>query len=102
MVIIQDITKTIKKQLKLAKKCAKLALHYKAENKAVADMFAKMTDNCLVQVNTMHDAVTKIIKDYQAKGNTPPADMMAFWKMQHDEMINETAEIKRYTEMYKM
>lgn len=102
MVIIQDITNTIKKQLKLAKKCAKLALEYKAENKAVADVFEKSVEVCLSQINAFHDAAAKIIRDYQAKGNETPADMATFWKMRHREMIEETAEIKRYTEMYKM
>lgn len=101
MVIIRDGVESIKKNLKNAKKFAKWALEYKSENKAIADVFERMSENCILMVNSMHDSLVKLIKEYQSKGAEYSKDMMIRWNIHHKEMIEETVKIRQLQDMYK-
>lgn len=102
MVIIKDLVKSIKEECKAAKEYAKLAVQYKTENKAIADVYAKTAEVELGHINQFHELAVKIIKEYQAKGETPPPAMKVVWDWEHEAMADAVAQIKTLLEWYKM
>ena len=49
----------------------------------------------------LHDAVTKVIKDYRSEKGEPPAPMMAIYNYEHGKHINKVNAIKMMQTGYK-
>ena len=52
-------------------------------------------------VDKLHGAVVTLINESKAKGEEPPAHMMAIYEYEHEKIMEEATEIKVMQEMYK-
>lgn len=98
---IQDIVKDIKGELHGAKHYAELANKYKDDDDSMSEMYAGISNQELGHVNTMHAQVVRIINDYRRKNGDPPAAMKAIWDWEHQQMVEEVAEVKRLLEIVR-
>lgn len=98
---IAMIVRDIKEELEGAEHYAKQATQYKDDDKSLADAYANMANQELNHVDMLHAQVVRVIQDYRAKGNTPPAAMMAVWDWEHESMVSHTAKVKMLLEMYR-
>lgn len=98
---IAQIVKDIKGELRGAKHYAELANKYKDEDDSLAEMYASMSNQELGHVNTMHAQVVRIINDHRRKHGEPPEAMKAIWDLEHQQMVEEVAEVKRLLEIVR-
>lgn len=101
MKLIKELVCDIHGELESAEHYAKKATQYKDTEKAVADNYARMAEAELGHVNSLHEQAVRIIKDYRAAGNTPPAAMQAVWDYEHEQQIDKVASIKMLLSMYR-
>ena len=98
---IAQIVKDIKGELHGAKHYAELANKHKDEDDSLSEMYASMSNQELGHVNTMHAQVVRIINDYRRKHGEPPEAMKAIWDWEHQQMVEEVAEVKRLLEIVR-
>ena len=101
MLIIKKLSKMIKEEICDAEKYANCALHYKEEDKDLADTFYNLANEELKHMNMLHDQVTRIIKAYRATKGEPPEAMQALYNYVHEEQIENVREVKVLLGMYK-
>lgn len=102
MKIIKNLVEDIKEELEGAEHYAKLATQYKDEDRALADVYAKLAGVELDHVDALHGQAVRLIKDYKAtSGKETPAPMQAVWDWEHGKMVDTTARIKTMLEMYR-
>lgn len=98
---IAMIVEDIHEELEGAEHYAKLATQYKDTDRILADNYATMANQELVHVDALHAQVVRLIKDYRADGNVPPAGMQPVWNWEHDKMVSHVTKIKMLLEIYK-
>lgn len=98
---IAQIVKDIKGELHGAKHYAELSNKYKDEDDSLSEMYAGISNQELGHVNTMHAQVVRIINDYRRKNGEPPEAMKAIWDWEHQQMVEEVAEVKRLLEIVR-
>lgn len=101
MNLIKELVCDIHDELESAEHYAKKAALYKDTENAVADNYARMAEAELGHVNSLHEQAVRIIKDYRAAGNEPPAAMQAVWDYEHEQQIDKVASIKMLLSMYR-
>ena len=77
------------------------AMKYKEEHPSLANMYYEMSLTEMTHVDKLHNAVTMLINEVRARGETPPPEMMAIYEYEHEKSIKEATEIKVMQEMYK-
>lgn len=77
------------------------ALHYKADHKAVADVYNKIADMHITIYDMLHKEMVALIDEHRRTGHTPPPEMLAIWDYEHEKLIKEFAEAKVMVEEYK-
>ena len=80
---------------------AEKALHYKAEQKSVADVYNKIADMHITIYDMLHKQMVELIEEKKRMGHTPPPEMLAIWDYEHKKLIKEFAEAKTLFEEYK-
>ena len=50
----------------------------------------------------LHKHAVSMIEEYQRNGKEAPASMKAIWDYAHEQQIEETADVKRMLDMYRM
>lgn len=80
---------------------AEKALHYKAEHKAVADVYNKIADMHVTIYEMLHKQMVDLIDEHRRMGHNPPPEMLAIWEYEHEKLIKEFAEAKTMVEEYK-
>ena len=80
---------------------AEKALHYKAEHKAVADVYNKIADMHITIYEMLHKQMVDLIDEHRRMGHNPPPEMLAIWEYEHEKLIKEFAEAKTMVEEYK-
>lgn len=99
---IKCLVEDIAEELEGAEHYAKLATQHKEDDRALADVYAKLAGVELDHVNALHGQVVRIIKEYKAtSGKETPAPMQAVWDWEHEKMVDTTARIKTMLEMYR-
>lgn len=101
MKVIKNLVEDIEEELEGAEHYAKKATQYKDENRELADVYAKLANVELDHVNAIHGQVVRMIKEYKAGGNEPPAAMAAVWEYEHERATDKAAKIKTLLDMYK-
>lgn len=102
MKIIKHLVEDINEELEGAEHYAKLATQHKDDDRALADVYAKLAGVELEHVNTLHGQVVRIIKEWKAtSGKEPPAAMQVIWDYEHERSIDKAAKIKTLLDMYK-
>lgn len=102
MKIIKNLVEDIKEELEGAEHYAKLATQYKDDDRALADVYAKLAGVELDHVDALHGQVVRIIKDWKAtSGKETPAPMQAVWDYEHERATDKAAKIKTLLSMYR-
>lgn len=101
MRIIKVIVERIKHEVKEADIYINKAILYKSEYPKMSDVFCKIGEDKLKNINMLHELVVSFINEYRSKKEEPPAAMMAIWEYEHKNMIDEIAELKVKLSMYR-
>lgn len=101
MLIIQKLSEMIEEEICDSEKYIRCALNHKDQHPALADLFARMSDDEMRHMSLLHEQVVKFIEMYRKEKGEPPEGMMAVYNYMHQRHIDHTAEVKRLQEMYK-
>lgn len=101
MKIIEKLSEYIDEEIGDAMKYIKCALAYKEENPALADMFARLADEEMKHMMTLHSQVSNIIDDYKRKNGEPPEAMKMVYDILHRRHIDKASEAKAAISLYK-
>ena len=98
---IKELEDHIGEELHDAKKYIKCALHYKEENKELADLYATLSQEEMGHMEKLHKMAVSMIEEYRKEHGEPPADMLAVYNYVHEKHINKAKEVKMMIAMYK-
>lgn len=101
MKIIKTLEELIEEEIHDVKKYAKLAVEYKEEHPALAQVFYNLSTQEDTHQATLHSEVVKIIAEHRRTHGEPPAAMMAVYEYVHKKHIDALAEARTYQDMYK-
>lgn len=101
MKIIKTLEELIEEEIHDVKKYAKLAVEYKEERPALAQVFYNLSTQEDTHQATLHAEVVKIIDEHRRTHGDPPAAMMAVYDYVHKKHIDSLAEARIYQDMYK-
>jgi ferritin len=99
MRIIKDLSKQIKEELHDAEKYAKMALEHKTDHPELADAYHHLAKEEISHANLLHEKVVAIIRKASMEKEAPPV-MRELWAWQHEEIIEDEAEVKRLIDMF--
>lgn len=101
MKIIKLLEELIEEEIHDVKKYAKLAVEYKDEHPALAQVFYNLSTQEDTHQANLHTEVVKIIEEHRRTHGDPPAAMMAVYEYVHKKHIDKLAEARTYQDMYK-
>lgn len=101
MKIIKTLEELIEEEIHDVKKYAKLAVEYKEEHPALAQVFYNLSTQEDTHQAILHAEVVKIIEEHRRTHGDPPAAMMAVYEYVHKKHIDALAEARTYQDMYK-
>ena len=101
MKIIEKLSEYIDEEIADAMKYARCAITYKEDNPMMADMFARLAEEEMKHMMTLHNQVVTIIDDYKRKNGEPPEAMKAVYDILHKRHIDKAAEAKAAISLYK-
>ena len=101
MKMIKKIIDQIYDELEGAEEYIECAMKEKTEHPNIANMYYEMSLMEMSHVDKLHGAVVTLINESKAKGEEPPAHMMAIYEYEHEKIMEEATEIKVMQEMYK-
>ena len=101
MKTIELLVDKIDEELSDAKGYIKKALEYKERDKALADMFYRLSSDEMTHMDMLHKQVVEIIMDYKRKNGEPPAAMEAVYEYLHKRHVAKAAEITNMQNLYK-
>lgn len=101
MKIIEKLSEYIDEEINDAMKYIKCALAYKDENPMLAEMFARLADEEMKHMMTLHNQVVSVIDDYRRKNGEPPEAMKTVYDILHKRHIDKAAEAKAAISLYK-
>lgn len=99
MRIIKAVSKRIKEELHDAEWYAKAAIENKLDHPELAELYNHLAKEEMAHASLLHDKVVMIIKKASTEKEVPPL-MRELWAWQHEEIVEEEAEVKRLIEMY--
>lgn len=92
MIIIKQLCKMMREELNDAEKYAKEYMLNVEKDGRLADMYKRLANAELDHANWEHAEATRLIREY---GGTPPEAMQAVWDWEHEQMVEQTNDIKR-------
>jgi ferritin len=101
MKIIEKLANMIEDEINDAEKYARCALKEKEERPTLAQTFYSLATDEMKHMTMLHDEVTRIINDYRAQGNEPPAEMIAIYDYLHKKHIEHATNVKIIMESYR-
>ena len=100
MRIIKRLSEMIEEEAEGAECYAKKALLIKDERPSLGKMFYNLANDELGHVDTLHNAVVALIKEYREEEGDPPEGMMAVYEYLHEKQIEKVAEVKAMLAKY--
>lgn len=101
MKVIKTLEELIEEEIHDIKKYAKLAVEYKDDNPALAQVFYNLSTQEDSHQASLHTEVVKIIEQHRRTHGEPPAAMMAVYEYVHKKHIDALADARMYQDMYK-
>lgn len=98
---IREVVKDIKCELKHAYKYAEEANKHKTEYPTLADAYYKIANDGLTHMDLLHKEIVMLIDKVRKAGTTIPSGMMEIWDYEHEQMIEDAAEVKAMLMLYK-
>lgn len=103
MKIIKKLCDLIDEEIHDGKKYAKLALKHKDDDTALAEMFYNLSLEEMKHMNTLHNAVVRVINKVKAEndGNPNIDGMQVIYDLLHERSINKAKEVQILQNMYR-
>lgn len=101
MKVIKTLEELIEEEIHDIKKYAKLAVEYKDDDPALAQVFYNLSTQEDGHQASLHTEVVKIIEQHRRTHGEPPAAMMAVYEYVHKKHIDALADARMYQDMYK-
>lgn len=101
MKVIKTLEELIEEEIHDIKKYAKLAVEYKDDDPALAQVFYNLSTQEDSHQASLHAEVVKIIEHHRRTHGDPPAAMMAVYEYVHKKHIDALADARMYQDMYK-
>lgn len=102
MTMIGELSDFITDELSGVCKYAKMAMHLKAENKELAEMFFNMANAELLHLKNIHSWLVKFIeKERKEKADKVPQGMLDVWEWRHKKMIKKLAKAEMLLQSYQ-
>lgn len=101
MRLIKHLGEQIEDEVNGVTEYAKDALEYKYSRPQLAEMYYKLANTEYGHVNTLHEAVIKVVEEAKTKGVEVPPKMIDKWEEQHKCIIEKMAEAKVYLSIYR-
>ena len=101
MLIIRKLAEMIGEELDDAEKYIRCAISEKEQHPALAEVFAKLSDEEMRHMAILHEQVVKLIRDYKASKGEPPPAMMAVYDYLHKQHTDRTVEVRAMQDMYR-
>lgn len=99
MRMIKELAKRIKEELHDAEWYAKQAMEHKTAYPEVAAVYHHLAKEEMSHANALHTEVVTLIRKASAEKAVPPV-MRELWAWQHEEIVEEQAEVTRLIDMY--
>lgn len=101
MKVIKTLEDLIEEEIHDVKKYAKLAVEYKEDHPALAQLFYNLSTQEDGHQSALHAEVVKIIEDHRRTHGDPPPEMMAIYDYVHKKHIESLAKARLFQDMYK-
>ena len=101
MKIIKKLTELIDEELSDSKKYAELALKYKDDDTAMAEMFYSLSLDEMKHMNTLHNAVVKVIASIPESADPRTEGMKIAYEILHEKAIDKGKEVQVLQSMYR-
>ena len=102
MKIIKCLAEKIEEELHDASEYVELAMKWKEEQPAVAQLFYELSQEEMGHMERLHDAVQEVIDEHRKQVGEAPKDMMTLYEYLHDKHMQKATEIKVKQGMFKM
>lgn len=97
---ISLLMERIDDELEDAHAYAALALEYKTQDPAAADLFSKLSDEEMGHMRSLHKAVERLIEGYRRQKGESPAAMLAVYQHLHKKAIAKAEQVGVLQSMY--
>lgn len=94
MKLIEKLCDLIDEELGDAEKYAKLALKYREERPAVAEMFHDLSTDEMRHMNMLHGKIVAVIDEYRKQKGEPPAEMTVLYDYLHNKQIERAHAVR--------
>lgn len=101
MQIIEKLSDMIEEEMNDAEKYIRCAMKWKEEKPALAQTFARLSNEEMGHMNLLHDQVTAIITEYRKEKGEPPEKMLAIYDYLHKKHIDRANEIRIMQALFK-
>jgi len=101
MQLIAKLSDMIEEELDDAEKYIKCAMNHKEDHPALAQTFARLSNEEMNHVNYLHEQVVALIEDYRKKNGEPPEKMQFVYDYLHKKHIEHANEIKILQSAFK-
>ena len=84
-----------------AEKYIRCAIAEKEQHPALAEVFAKLSDEEMRHMATLHEQAVKLIRDYKAAHGEPPPAMLAVYDYLHEQHTNHTVAVRALQDVFR-
>lgn len=94
MLLIKQLAKDIRSELRTAEHYAMLASRYAEEHRELSEVYARIAEQEIDHADKFHAAAVRIITEYREKHGEPPTEMAHIWDWEHQMLIEQSAVIR--------
>ena len=102
MKIIKCLSELIEEELQDAGKYADLAIKWKEEEPAAAELFHELSKEEMGHMSKLHDMVQELIEAYRQKTGDPPKEMITLYEYLHEKHKETATQVKVKQGMYAL
>lgn len=101
MKLIEKLSDMIEEEMNDAEKYIRCAMNHKEDHPALAQAFARLSNDEMNHMTILHDQVVQLINDYRRTNGDPPEKMQAVYDYLHQKHTERANEIRIMQAMFK-
>lgn len=101
MQLIEKLSDMIEEELGDAEKYIRCAMKQKEQHQALAQTFARLSNEEMGHVNLLHEQVVSLINEYRKEHGDPPEKMQGIYDYLHRKHMEHANEIKVLQALFK-